>query len=225
MKDNSTTLIVQTDALKYAYHHESSFLYRDIHLARNQTLFVLGKSGSGKTTLLNLLAGFLLPQSGSVWIAGENLARMSQAQRDRFRGRNIGIVFQKNIFLSSVTVWQNLQWAAYAAGLPFDKEQAGRLLEQLGIQSKSSKKPHTLSQGEQQRVSIARALVNRPALLMADEPTSALDDENALEVIQLLKNACSSHEAALIVVTHDRRIVSSEDLIYYTTPFQTPSPQ
>lgn len=221
MIENTDHLIVKTTALKYAYHPEITFSYKDIQLSRNQTLFVLGKSGSGKTTLLNLLAGFIAPLSGSIRILGQDLARMSQAQRDRFRGKNIGIVFQKNIFLSSVTVWQNLQWAAHAAGLPFDRKHAGMLLEQLGVLSKANKKPYTLSQGEQQRVSIARALVNHPALLMADEPTSALDDENAAEVTKLLKTACSSHGAALIVVTHDRRIVTSEDQIYYTTPSQT----
>lgn len=207
-------LVVQTDELSFSYPNSTSFLYEDIQLRDCETLFVLGRSGSGKSTLLNLIAGFLHPATGKILVCGTDLFGLSTSQRDAFRGKNIGIVFQKNIFISSVNVWENLKWASYAAGLSFDPAHADSLLKKLGIEDKKSQKPHRLSQGEQQRVSIARALINKPKLILADEPTSALDDINALEVIELLKSMTQQYQASLIVVTHDRRIVTETDSVY-----------
>lgn len=208
------TLVVQTHSLTFSYQNDLTFTYRDIILNQGDVLFVLGRSGSGKSTLLNLLAGFLTPTSGQIIINGTNLQNLSTSKRDVFRGRTTGIVFQKNVFLRSVSIWENLKWAAYAADISFDASHVDYLLEKLGIADKKHKKPHQLSQGEQQRASIARALVNKPKLVLADEPTSALDDENAREVIQLLKTTTQQQNAALIVVTHDRRIVDSSDKMY-----------
>lgn len=209
------TLVVETRSLKFSYQKDVVFSYSDITLSQGDVLFVLGRSGSGKSTLLNLLAGFLTPLTGEITINGTALHQLSPSKRDVFRGRNIGIVFQKNVFLRSVSIWENLKWASYAADISFDAAHAEFLLGKLGISEKKHKKPHQLSQGEQQRASIARALVNRPKLVLADEPTSALDDHNAQEVIDLLKSAARQQNASLIVVTHDRRIVNSDDAVYH----------
>ncbi len=206
--------VVCTDSLTFSYPNSASFSYKDIKLQTGETLFVLGKSGSGKSTLLNLIAGFLLPEKGTILINNADLSKMSTSERDAFRGRNIGIVFQKNIFIRSISVWDNLKWAAYAAGLPFDPAHGMQLLEKLNIENKKNQKPYRLSQGEQQRVCIARALVNKPKLILADEPTSALDDSNAMEVMDLLKSMTRQYHAALIVVTHDKRIISDKNSVY-----------
>lgn len=208
------TPVVKTESLTYSFSNSLTFSYKDIELQAGDTLFVLGKSGSGKSTLLNLIAGFYTPKTGRIMVSDQELSQMSAAQRDVFRGRHIGLVFQRNIFLSSIHIWDNLRWAAWAAGLSFDPSHAENILHALGISNKKRQKPHQLSQGEQQRASIARALINRPQLILADEPTSALDDENALEVIRLLRSVTHDQKAALIVVTHDRRIVSDGDNVY-----------
>lgn len=206
--------VVRTDSLTFSYPNSASFSYRDIRLKASEILFVLGKSGSGKSTLLNLIAGFLLPQKGTILINNADFSKMSTSERDGFRGKNIGIVFQKNVFIRSVSVWENLKWAAYAAGLPFDPDHSMQLLEKLNIPDKKNQRPNRLSQGEQQRVCIARALVNKPKLILADEPTSALDDSNAMEVMELLTSMTQQYQAALIVVTHDKRIVSNKNSVY-----------
>ncbi len=167
-------------------------------------MLVLGKSGSGKTTLLNLLAGLLQPQGGEVMLAGQNLATMKGQDLDLFRGKEIGIIFQKPHLLAALNVKENLQMAHF-----FGKKKGQnieQLLTELGLGKKANSSIMTLSEGEAQRVSIARALANSPKLILADEPTSSLDDENTEKVIQLLKTQAAKIGAALIIVTHDQRV-------------------
>ena len=168
-------------------------------------MLVLGKSGSGKTTLLHILGGLLKPQSGDVIIDGTSIYSLKGNALDKFRGEKIGIVFQKPHILSALTVMENLQIANYFVG----KNKQGtieRNLMELGISDKKSAKLDTLSEGEAQRVSIARALANEPKVILADEPTASLDDENAENVIRLLKIQAQRLQAVLIVVTHDQRV-------------------
>lgn len=167
-------------------------------------MLVLGKSGSGKTTLLNLLAGLLQPHGGEVMLAGQNLAAMKGQDLDLFRGKEIGIIFQKPHLLAALNVNENLQMAHF-----FGKKKGQnieQLLTELGLGEKAKSSIMTLSEGEAQRVSIARALANSPKLILADEPTSSLDDENTEKVIQLLKTQAAKIGAALIIVTHDQRV-------------------
>lgn len=125
---------------------------------------------------------------------------------DRFRGQNIGMVFQQAQFIRSISVMQNLQLARTLAGLPTDLQLATELLTELGIADKQDKLPAQLSVGEKQRASIARALMTNPKMVLADEPTSALDDENCHVVAELLEQSVLGRNASLIIVTHDKRL-------------------
>ena len=169
---------------------------------------MVGPSGCGKTTLLHVIAGLLLPSSGSIVVDGQDLSALSARQRDRFRGRHIGIVLQQFHLLPTLTAIQNLLVAQSIAGLPVDRAAAIAMLSSLGVDERVDAYPHELSVGQQQRVAIARALVNRPKLLLADEPTSNLDDEACAAVADLLLSAIRQHGVSLVVATHDSRIKS-----------------
>jgi lipoprotein-releasing system ATP-binding protein len=198
--------MLRTEKLQFSYDHGPSFNFPDIHCGKGEHLLIIGESGKGKTTLLHLLAGILKPTSGSVNILENNTTGMSDAALDKFRGKNIGIVFQTAYFVESMKVLDNLVLPAYLTGQTIDKEKAKSALSRLHLEHKISSMPAQLSIGEQQRVSIARAIMNEPAVILADEPTSALDDKNAEEVIALLEDQASRHGSALIIVTHDKRL-------------------
>ncbi len=167
---------------------------------------VLGLSGSGKTTLLHVMAGLLKPTEGRVVVAGEDLTRLSGAALDRFRGRHIGIVFQQMHLLPTLTVEDNLLLAPYMAGLPQDRARAREVLAGLDIADKAGAYPSELSYGQQQRVTIARAVMNRPRVILADEPTSALDDVRSRQVLDLLLDQAQAYDATLVIATHDQRV-------------------
>lgn len=181
-------------------------IFPDITCNSNDILLLLGSSGVGKTTLLHLLGGILDNQEGEVSIDGHELTAMSGAQKDKFRGKNIGIIFQQNHFVSSLNVLDNILLAQELAGHKVTKSAALDLLERLNISHKARSAVHNCSQGERQRVAIVRALINRPKVILADEPTSALDDHNCFEVLQLLEEQAKAVGSALVVVTHDTRL-------------------
>jgi putative ABC transport system ATP-binding protein len=154
--------------------------------------------------VLNILGGLLKPQQGEVKLGDTVLSALQGANLDKFRGKNIGIVFQKPHILSPLTVEENLKLANFFVG-----EKGGQnldLLKELGIYDKRKSKVTTLSEGEAQRVSIARALANHPKLILADEPTASLDDANAAIVVKLLQDQAKKFNAVLIIVTHDQRV-------------------
>jgi ABC-type lipoprotein export system ATPase subunit len=198
--------MLQTTDLHYTYPNGPSFAFPDVKVICEEVLLILGRSGSGKTTLLHLLAGLMAPTSGIVSIDSTALSSLSGSKMDGFRGRHIGLVFQQPLFIRSVNVMHNLQLARTLAGLEADETRATQLLEELGMADRASQLPQSLSIGERQRVSIARALMTSPGLLLADEPTSALDDDNCKRVAELLQSAATRHGAALVIVTHDRRL-------------------
>lgn len=198
--------MLHSQGLEFAYNSQLRFSFPDLHCEPGHHLVILGQSGRGKTTLLHLLAGFLLPHAGEVRVGQQEITRLSTAARDHFRGRHIGIVFQRSYFISSLNVMENLLMAQYLAGVTQDKARIQQLLDRLNVGEKASQSPRTLSQGEQQRVAIARAVLNRPQVILADEPTSALDDLNCNEVIHLLEEQAAEAEASLLIVTHDHRV-------------------
>jgi putative ABC transport system ATP-binding protein len=167
---------------------------------------VIGPSGSGKTTLLHVLAGILKPVAGSVSVAGQDFAALRPAELDRFRGQHIGIVLQRLHLISSLTVMNNLLLAQYLASLPQDRTRAQEVLASLDLAGKAGAYPHELSFGQAQRVAVARAVVNRPKLLLADEPTSNLDDARCAQTYGLLESQAHACGATLVVATHDQRI-------------------
>ena len=198
--------IIQTSHLTYSFSKGPSLIFPSIQAEENSELLILGSSGTGKTTLLHLLAGLRKPTSGEVEINGVKLGSLSGASLDRFRGKNIGVVFQTSHFVQSLSVIDNILLAPYFSNNKISKSDAEKMLDRLNILSKKNKKTSTLSVGEQQRVAIARALLNNPSLILADEPTSALDDENAKEVLNLLREQTHALKAALLIVTHDNRL-------------------
>ena len=201
--------MIRLEGLRFGYGNDASVLQLDrFELAEGRDLLIVGPSGCGKTTLLHLIAGLLVPSAGRVVVDGQDLAALSPAARDRFRGRRIGIVLQQFHLLPTITAMQNLLVAQSIAGLPVDRGAATSVLNALGIDERLDAFPHQLSVGQQQRVAIARALVNRPRLVLADEPTSNLDDAAAAAVIDLLLSATQRQGATLVVATHDSRLKS-----------------
>ncbi len=198
--------MILTRNIHYSYTPGNSFHYPDIYCDRGNALLVTGKSGSGKTTLLHILSGLRTPDSGSVLIDGTDITQLSNRQRDLFRGRFISIIFQQSHFIKGLNVLDNILLPCYCSHVKMPEKKAIELAAQLEVSTLLNKFPHQLSQGEQQRVSIARALMISPHLIIADEPTSSLDDANAQSAITLLHSHATSHHAALIVVTHDQRV-------------------
>lgn len=190
----------------YSYPSSPILSFSDMDCRQGEHYLMSGVSGCGKTTLLYLLAGLIKPDTGKILIQGEDITSMGNKDIDRIRGRKIGLVFQKPQFIQSLSVLENLQIARYLNDIPAEKDELLALLERLNIGDKQKSRPWELSQGEQQRLSIARAIINRPALILADEPTSSLDDENCREAVSLLKSQAESTGACLLVVTHDHRL-------------------
>lgn len=178
----------------------------DIDLSRGDTCAVVGPSGSGKSTLLHLIAGLLTPAQGSVTVDGQRMDTLPQSQRDRLRGKAIGMVLQQLRLIRALPVLDNLLLAQRLAGQTPDRDAALERLNALGLSHRVRHRPPELSQGEAQRVAIARALLGKPALILADEPTSALDDGNAKRVLDLLVDQAKTSNAGLLIVTHDSRI-------------------
>ncbi len=198
--------MLQTSHLQFSYDGKNQLHFPDINCGKGEHWLLLGQSGSGKTTLLHLLGGLLTAKIGSVNVAGTDLKSLSTAALDKYRGKHIGIIFQKSHFVKSLTVEENLMLAQQLAGVKINRTRITALLNHLHVGDKLKSKPDRLSQGEQQRVAIARAIVNQPDVILADEPTSALDDANCNEVIELLEREAKAVGATLLVVTHDGRL-------------------
>lgn len=185
---------------------------------------LIGTSGSGKTTLLHLIAGILSPDSGEIVFelangSKTNLASLSESQRDVFRGQNIGYIFQTHHLLPGFTALENVLLGMSFTGRKHDPAWAKQLLAEVGLSDRLHYKPQKLSVGQQQRVAVARALANRPQLVLADEPTGALDSANAQQALDLIRKLCNEVSASLLLVSHDLnianqfpRVVSLSDL-------------
>lgn len=200
--------MIEISDLVHRYDSRHELRLPEWRVAKGQHQLILGPSGSGKTTLLHLLAGLLPPSEGQIRIAGQALNDLSADRMDAFRARHIGIVFQRPHLLAQLSVEDNLLLAQYLADLPQDRTRIHEVLAHLGIDEQQSRLPHQLSQGQLQRVTLARAVLNRPALLLADEPTANLDDANCTQVITLLKQQAEASHATLLIATHDQRVRS-----------------
>jgi ABC-type lipoprotein export system ATPase subunit len=198
--------MIVTKNLSFSYPNEIRFEFPDIVCNASQSVLITGNSGVGKTTLLHLLGGLLRPESGEIFFDNVNINPLSEKQLDVFRGKNIGIVLQQNHFVESISVLENVMLASWLATGKKEKQKAKSLLEHLHLENQCHKLPSQLSVGQQQRVSIARALINNPKVLLADEPTSSLDDNNTFKVADLLENLAKEYNTALIIVTHDSRL-------------------
>ena len=198
--------MILTNNLIINYKANRSIHFNDVSIKKGEQWLLKGDSGTGKTTLLHLLSGILLPSSGTIEINGSVINELSRAQLDQYRAQNIGLIFQKNLFVSSLSMYNNLILPIKLAGNSIDKTFVNQLTDELGITKLIHKRPHELSQGEQQRFSIARALVNKPSVILADEPSSSLDDTNCKRFADMISTICNSYEVTLLIATHDGRL-------------------
>ena len=195
----------------------------DIRLEAGEKLLLRGESGCGKTTFLSVLAGLLPPQTGQVLCDGTDIYALREGPRNKLRAHKFGFIFQSMHALSALTVMQNLLLAQRLAGQKQDAGAVAHLLQKMRLKADCLHKlPAQLSQGEQQRVAIARALITKPAVLFADEPSSALDDTSAHAVMDLLLAHAREHGTALVVATHDARIVPHFDHVLSLSPLHVP---
>ena len=176
-------------------------------------LAVVGTSGSGKTTLLNILGGLDIPDSGGVWIRGTSLKDLDREERTVFRRRNIGFVFQQYNLIPSLSVYENIVLPLRLDGQGIDERFFEEITDLLGLADKLDRLPGTLSGGQQQRTAIARAMLTKPAVLLADEPTGNLDSVTGMEVTGLLRSCASRFHQTVIVVTHQEEVAQMADRI------------
>ena len=178
-------------------------------LAGGEQLALRGESGSGKTTFLNLIAGILAPDSGSVALDGTNMTALGEPQRDRLRAEKLGYIFQTFNLLQGYTVLENVVLGMSFGPRGADRAHAREVLERVGLGHRLNHFPRQLSTGQQQRVAVARALANRPKLVLADEPTGNLDRKHAREALALIREVCREQKAALLLVSHDNEVLGA----------------
>ena len=186
----------------------------DLTIEKGKFVVILGPSGAGKSTLLNLIGGLDNPSSGSVIVDGEDITGYSENQLSDYRANNIGFIFQFYNILPSLTVLENVEIIRDVVKNPLSSEEA---LRAVGLGEHLDKFPNQLSGGEQQRVSIARAIAKNPKLLLCDEPTGALDSDTGTEVLKLLKKQCGQNngENTVIIVTHNELMTEIADVVIY----------
>jgi len=201
-------MILQSSELKFSYPQTEKLRFPDVNIDAGEAALLLGPSGSGKSTLLHLFAGLLPIQEGNVSVVNTNLTSLNERKKEEFRARNIGLVFQRSFFLPYLSLQENLELSSRYQGRKSSKPEIEQLFDQLQIHHLKDKLPSECSLGEQQRASIARALLQKPALILADEPSSALDDANAGKVAELLLSLVNEYQSSLLVVTHDQRLKS-----------------
>ncbi|MEM7165795.1 MAG: ABC transporter ATP-binding protein [Planctomycetota bacterium] len=175
-------------------------------LACREQVGLKGESGSGKTTLLHLIAGIVRADSGRISLDGQEVTGLAEAKRDRLRANTLGYVFQTFHLLPGYTALENVL-LGMTFGPGADRAFAKSLLKDLGLEERMNHCPRQLSIGQQQRVALARALANRPQLVIADEPTGSLDPGSARTALDLIRNSCTTHNAALLLVSHDEQLL------------------
>ena len=191
-------------------------------VADAEQVALVGASGGGKTTLLNVIAGITLPDSGLVEVDGVDLAALPEHQRDRFRAQKIGIVFQTFNLLAAFSALENVMLGMSFAGSRPDWKRGRELLDQVGLTQRLDHRPGELSVGEQQRVAVARALANRPKLLLADEPTASVDLVNQEKLLALIRQACTENRVALLMVTHAPDVAAQFSRVERLSDFNKP---
>jgi len=201
--------MIHTDNITFQYKNNNHiFSFPNITLDKQENLLILGKSGVGKTTFLHLLAGLLKPKEGCIIIDNVDIDTLSNAKLDQFRGKNIGLVFQKKHAIPTLNVFQNLEARLFFGKKPSNSKKIEAILKQLDLLDFKKKKVNELSEGQLQRLGIALSVIHNPQVILADEPTASLDDENCKIVIDLLIKQAKQTDANLIVITHDYRIKS-----------------
>ena len=182
-------------------------------VSKGEYVAIVGESGSGKSTLLNMIGALDTPTSGKVLIDGKDTFAMKESRLTIFRRRNIGFIFQAFNLIPELTVEQNIVFPVLLDYQKPDKKYLEELLSVLNLKERRSHLPNQLSGGQQQRVAIGRALITRPALILADEPTGNLDTQNSREVIALLNQASKKYEQTIVMITHNNSIAQTADRV------------
>ncbi len=213
-------MIVEIDSLEIVFDSgRRPFTVLDIphwHVEEGDQAAIFGPSGSGKSTFLHTLAGLLPVSRGRLTVCDHSLGGMSEAKRDQFRAQYIGYIYQNFNLLQGFTALENVLLGMTFSRRNRDPEEARHLLEEVGLSHRLRSYPSQMSAGEQQRVAVARALANRPRLLLADEPTASLHPVNKEDVLRLLLDICDRHGCTLVLVTHEREVL---DLFENTVTF------
>ena len=185
----------------------------DYQVAEGEQVVLVGRSGCGKTTLLHTIAGITRPDAGRVMLGGLELTKYSEATRDRVRADKLGYVFQTFNLLPGFSALENVLIGMTFSSRKVSKERATSLLERVGLGHRLHNKPRAMSVGEQQRVAVARALANRPQLLLADEPTANVDPSNQAQIVDLIRETCREENIALLMVTHSMEVADQFDRV------------
>ena len=194
----------------------------EFSLQAGEQVALVGESGGGKTTLLNVISGITAADSGQVLIGNTDLTKLSEPARDRFRALKIGFVFQTFNLLPAFTALENVLLGMSFSGQRSDSKRAKELLDRVGLSHRLNHRPATLSVGEQQRVAVARSLVNRPALLLADEPTASVDPQHQTKVLELIRETCREQQCALLLVTHSPEVANQFERVARLKDFNHP---
>lgn len=194
-------------------------------LGDGEQAVLVGSSGGGKTTLLNVISGITAPDSGSVIINGTDITKLHEVGRDRFRASRIGFVFQTFNLLPAFSAIENVILGSSFASQPISRDAAAECLQNVGLGHRLNHRPGQLSVGEQQRVAVARALANRPALLLADEPTANVDRDNQEGILKLIRSACEENDISLLLVTHAMEVAEQFGRVDQLSDFNHPESQ
>jgi len=200
----------------YFEGNSKHFVLNDLKLnvPKSEIIILLGKSGSGKSTLLNVISGIDIPDSGSVIIDGKDITKLSEKERTLVRRNKIGFIFQFFNLIPTLTVKENLLLPLELTGINERDEKVNALLAEVGLADRADTYPDKLSGGEQQRISIARALIHNPDIILADEPTGNLDYETGLQIVDLLDRVVKKKGKTMIMVTHSKDVIGLADKIF-----------
>lgn len=211
--------ILKTSNLKKYYGNGENLVKAidnaNIDIKEGEFVAIVGKSGSGKSTLLHMMGGLDNPTEGKVYINDKDIFSLKEEELAIFRRRNIGFIFQNFNLIPSLNVWENITLPVGLDGKEINKPFVTDIINSLGLESKVDALPNTLSGGQQQRVAIVRALVARPAIILADEPTGNLDSKTSDEVMNLLKTMIKKYNQTLVMITHDETIAQMADRVIY----------
>lgn len=216
MKMDSGKILAVDGLVKYYGTGENQVRAVDhtsLEIERGKFTAIVGRSGSGKSTLLHLIGGLDRPDEGKVWIEGKDIFALKDDRLAAFRRKKIGFIFQDYNLIPSLNVWENIVLPLGLDNRKVKREDVQEVLEKIGLTDKEETMPNALSGGQKQRTAIARALVTRPAIILADEPTGNLDSQTELEVMSLMKSYVTDFGQTLVMITHDEMIAQMADRV------------
>ena len=215
--NKETAIILELDNLVKYYGSGDNLVravdHTSLQIERGKFTAIVGRSGSGKSTLLHLIGGLDRPDEGRVLIEGKDIFSLKGDRLAQFRRKKMGFIFQDYNLIPALNVWENVVLPLGLDNRKVNRQEVEQILKKIGIEDKKSAMPNVLSGGQKQRTAIARALVTKPAIILADEPTGNLDSQTELEVISLLKKCVQDFGQTLVMITHDETIAQMADRI------------